>query len=204
MKKYIFLIVVLIIGLVSFGIWKKQTLTMPEYPLDSTTIDKALKEADLSWTIIAEEDSSFVGETFEGQTVYTLNKNGEVVAAISSAIKGGERYLHISFSSYHNNEYSLPKEEWEKAMVFATLLYGGFDNSHQVYNEFTNDYDMKNTVKEPRERIMGGSLGYEEMSTWENEINGVNCQVVLNRPYLSMPQEYLGLIRITSDVDTFK
>ncbi len=204
MKKYIFLVLVLIIGFGAFWGLKKQTLTIPEYPLDSTTIDKALKEADLSWTIIAEEDSSFVGETFEGQTVYTLNKNGEVVAAISSAIKSGERYLHISFSSYHNNEYSLPEEEWEKAIVFATLLYGGFDNSHQVYNEFTNDYDMKNTVKEPRKRIMGESLGYEEMSKWENEINGVNCQVVLNRPYLSMPQKYLGLIRITSDVDTFK
>jgi len=185
-------------GLGSFLGCEKQTLTMPEYPLDSTTIDKALKEAELSWMIIAEEDSSFAG-----QTVYTLNKNGEMVATISSAIKGVERYLHISFSSYHNNEYSLPKEEWEKAIVFATLLYGGFDNTHQVYNQFTNEYDMKNTVKEPRERIMGGSLGHEEMSKWENEINSVNCQVILNKPYRSMPQEYLGSIRITSDVDTF-
>jgi len=198
MKKYIFLVPMLIIGLCSFWGCEKQTLIMPKYPLDSTTIDKALQEAELSWTIIAEEDSAFAG-----QTIYTLNKNGEVVASISSAIKGGERYLHISFSSYHNNEYSLPEEEWEKAIVFATLLYGGFDNTHQVYNQFTNDYDIKNTVKEPREKIMGGSLGYEEMSKWENEINGINCQVILNKPYLSMPQEYLGSIRITSDVDTF-
>ncbi|MEW8994173.1 hypothetical protein [Clostridium sp.] len=198
MKKYIFLIPMLIIGLCSFWGCEKQTLIMPKYPLDSTTIDKALQEAELSWTIIAEEDSSFAG-----QTIYTLNKNDEMVASISSVIKGGERYLHISFSSYHNNEYSLPEEEWEKAIVFATLLYGGFDNTHQVYNQFKNDYDMKNTVKEPRERIMGGSLGYEEMSKWENEINGINCQVILNKPYRSMPQEYLGSIRITSDVDTF-
>ncbi len=58
-------------------------------------------------------------------------------------------------------------------------------------------------MKEPRERIMGGSLGYEEISKWENEINGINCQVILNKPYRSMPQEYLGSIRITSDVGTF-
>ncbi|MEG1255035.1 hypothetical protein [Clostridium sp.] len=203
MKKF-FLILMLIIGLGTFGGCEKQTLTMPEYPLDSTTIDKALQEAELSWTIIGSEDAPFVGQTIEGQTVYTLNKNGEIVATISSAIKEGERYLQIGFSPYHNNEYSLPEEEWEKAIVFATLLYGGFDNTHQVYNEFTNDYDTKNTVKEPRERIMGGSLGHEEMSKWENEINGVNCQVILNKPYRSMPQEYLGSIRITSDVDTFK
>jgi len=106
MKKYIFLIPMLIIGLCSFWGCEKQTLIMPKYPLDSTTIDKALQEADLSWTIISEEDSLFAG-----QTIYTLNKNGEMVASISSAIKGGERYLHISFSSYHNNEYSLPEEE---------------------------------------------------------------------------------------------
>ncbi|MEG1313403.1 MAG: hypothetical protein RSD40_03725, partial [Bacilli bacterium] len=89
-------------------------------------------------------------------------------------------------------------------IVLATLLYGDFDSTHQVYNQFTKEYDKKNTVKEPRERIMGGTLGHEEMSKWENEINGVNCVVILNKPYRSMPQEYLGLIRITSDVDTFK
>jgi hypothetical protein len=204
MKKYIFLILVLIIALCSFYGCQKKTLTMPEYPLDSTTIEKALKGAELSWTIIGEEDSPFVGETLEGQTVHALNKNGKIVAAISSAIKDEERFLHIGFSSYHNNEYSLPEEEWEKAIVFATLLYGGFDNTHQVYNEFTKEYDKKNTVKEPRERIVGGTLGFEEMSKWEKEIHGVNCVVILNKPYRSMPQEYLYLIRITSDVDTFK
>lgn len=195
---------VLIIALGLFFGCEKQTLTMPEYPLNSTTIDKALKGAGLSWTIIGSEHSPFVGQTLEGQTVYTLNKNGKIVATISSSIKDGERFLHIGFSSYHNNEYSLPEEEWEKAIVFATLLYGGFDSTHQVYNQFTKEYGKKNTVKEPRERIMGGTLGHEEMSKWETEINGINCKVILNKPYRSMPQEYLGLIRITSDVDTFK
>lgn len=194
----------LIIGLGTFGGCEKQTLAMPEYPLDATIIDNALKEAELSWTITSEEDSPFEGKTREGQTVYALNKDGKDIVAISSAIKGEEKFLQVGFSSYYNNEYSLPKEEWEKAIVFAALLYGGFDNKHQVYNEFTNDYDTKNTVREPRERIMGGSLGHEEMSKWQTEINGVNCQVVLNKPYRSMPQEYLGSIRITSDVDTFK
>ncbi|WFA09029.1 hypothetical protein [Tissierella sp. Yu-01] len=57
-------------------------------------------------------------------------------------------------------------------------LYGGFEDKHQVYKCFTNDYDTKNTVTVSSKKVTSNA----EVSTWQSEINGIHCLVRTERP----------------------
>lgn len=198
MKKYLCSLFFFIISLsVVYGC-EKQVLPMPVYPLDAATVTEALKEAELSWMITEEEPWP------EGQIVYTLHdEDDKLVAFILSGILNERRLLDVSFMPYSDNPtitQFMPEEEWEKAIIFATLLYGGFESKHQVYDCFTNDHGEKNTVTVPREKIVGNG----EVSTWQSEINGIYCLVRIECPYVSMPQRYLNTIRFdNTDGDAF-
>lgn len=187
MKKYLCGICVFIIGLSVLCGCAAQTLPVPSYPLDAATVTAALEDAGLPW-IIAKEES-----WLEDHTVYTLHdQNGKMVAAVSSAMRNEQRLLYITFMPYDGKiTRTMPEDEWENAIVFATILYGGFKNAHQVYDHFTNDYDTKNTVKAKSERTKDDIMGYEEVSRWADEINDVDCFVGIGQPYLNMPEKHL-------------
>jgi len=169
MKKYLCLFVFIICLSLAYGC-EKHTLPMPVYPLDTATVDAALKEAELSWIIEKEELLS------EGRILHTLHDiDGNLIAFVLSGIHNDWRLLDASFMPYSDNPTitrSLPEEEWKRVITFTTLLYGGFESKHQVYDSFTNDYDTKNTVTVPRVKIEGA-----EVSTWQSEINSIYCLV---------------------------
>ena len=131
-----------------------------------------------------------------------------MIAFVLSVKLDERRILEVSCMPHYDNAtitQSLPKEEWERVAALATCLYGGFESEHQVYDLFTKEYGMKNTVIKAYEKIMGGTMGNEEVAWWEREINGINCQMVIERPYASMPQWYLGAIRFdNADADTLR
>jgi hypothetical protein len=95
----------------------------------------------------------------------------------------------MPYSENQTITQSLPEDEWERIIVFATLLYGGFESKHQVYDSFTNDYDTKNTVTVPRVKIEG------EVSTWQSEINGIYCLVRIDRSNFNLSQSHLNTVR---------
>lgn len=202
MKKILICILVLILGLAILYKCKKQTLPVPQYPLDSDTIVAALQEWGLSYTI---EEDDWVRKERQGQSLYNLYsaENGEFVAGISSSQKDGERLLFISFPPfYFTNPISV--KEYENAIAFATLLYGGFQDQQQVYKKFTREYDRKNTEKKQYE-VSSRSLTptREGESRWERKIGATTCQITLEQPTLSEPEEYLKVIMFVSDWDTF-
>ncbi len=56
-------------------------------------------------------------------------------ADISSANYEGERVLYTIFDqSVDSNQ--IVREDWKQQIVFATLLYGGFENEEAVYQAF--------------------------------------------------------------------
>lgn len=203
MRRFFCSVVILIIGIGLFCGCKKEILSSPLYPLDTDTVLAALEEAELPWTIAQEELWP------DGRNVHTLHdENGKLVAFISSRTLGERRELDASFMPYYDNTtitQSLPEDKWESVIVFVTLLYGGFDNKHEVYSRFTDDYDTENTTKGSRLKFQGGKQIVDdgEVSVWQSEVNGIYCLVKTEQPYSSMPQEYLNTVRFANtDWDT--
>lgn len=169
---------------------------MHEYPLDIDMIAAALEEAELPWTIVEDE------LLMEGRIAYTLHDEaGSLVAFILTSIHNERRLLDASFMPYSDNPTitkALPEEEWKKAIAFATLLYGGFDSKYQVYDSFANDIDTKNTdtgsrvQEDGQKRIVMDNV---EISTWKDEINGINCTVKIEQPNIDLPERYLNTVR---------
>lgn len=199
MKKILILLLTLSMGAAILCACKKQTMPVPEYPLDADSIDAALQE----WGIVCtmQEDDS----TRQGVSLYNMQsaENGHFIFGVLSAQKDGERLLSIAFPlSYLYN--SIPAEECENAIAFATLLFGGFESTHQVYENFIQEYDTVNTEREENEFFGSNArVRVQEVSRWESIIGGTTCRIVLEHPTLSEPQEYLTDIIFASDWDTF-
>lgn len=197
MKKLLCCIPALLATICLFSGCNSPLLPVPEYPLSTAAVTDALRESELSWSV--EEGDALL----ENQSAFSLLQDETLIAGIVSTLADGRHHLFIVFPSYHNNKQSLPEQEWKKAITFATLLYGGFEDKHQIYNSFTNDYDTKNTTKWATGKIAGDTIGSEQASIWKDKINDVYCSVHLSRPYISMPQEYLNAISFSPDADTF-
>ena len=113
----------------------RQGLPVPEFPLEADVVEAALERAGLPWTIAAEESWA------EGHTVHTLHDpEGRMVAIVSSTGEPQGRMLRLSFLPSENDPYgvsvSLPAQDWEKAVILGTILYGGFAEEREVYTAF--------------------------------------------------------------------
>lgn len=202
MKKnniYILLIVffLLIISLFTFLKFQNNILTVPNYPLDIKTIESALEDSGLLWTVEQQEP------VVENQTIYYLSKDDELIGGVTSSVKDGETFLNVSAFLYYNNGYSLPKSEWENFTIFATILNGGFKNKHQIYDVFSKEYDTLNTTKFSRKNSPRTQHSIDESSLWENKINDYYVQMTLVKPDINYSEEYLNMIVISTNLDTF-
>jgi len=182
----------------------RQTLPVPEFPLDEAAVAAALYEMGLPWTIGDIETAPHT----ERQTAYMLYKDGEEIAGLTSAIgeRYGERFVAVSFILFHNNEYSLPEEVWEDAIVLITLLHGGFENAHRIYNYFRNEFGVENTERWPLE-VRGAPhhmfpFARDETAIWARMIDGVYNEIQVNRSARTQ-QEYLGAILLATDLGSF-
>lgn len=196
MKKII-LVTVVIILVFSFVKFQNKILTVPNYPVDINAVESALEASGLSWTV--EQDSPVV----EGKTVYSLSKDGELIGGIVSGLKDGETFLNVTAVLYYNNGYSLPKSEWENFISFATILNGGFKNKHQIYDVFSKEYDTVNTTKFSRKNVPRTQHSIDESSLWKNKIRDYYVQISLTKPDINYSEEYLNVIIISTNLDTF-
>lgn len=196
-KNNIYIIVFFLLITVLFLKFQNNLLTVPNYPLDINTVESALESSGLSWTL--EEEKPVV----EGQTIYSLFKDDKLIGSLISGLKDGETYLNVTTSLYYNNGYSLPQNEWENFIVFATILNGGFKNDHQIYDVFLKEYDNVNTTKYPMKNIPRTQQSIDEKSLWKNKINDYYVQISLAQPDINYSEEYLYMIIISTNLDTF-
>lgn len=204
MKKILTAIIVLSIG-IGIGILllgKKQTLPVPEYPLNADSINIALQEWGLSCT---QQEDDWVREARPEQSLFGFysTENEKFVVSVSSGEKDGERILFVTFPPF-NTDNTISATECKKAIVFATSLFGGFESKHQVYNNFISEYDTVNTERVKYEAASRGVTPMREGgSRWESNIGGIFCRIDLVQPILSEPQEYLSVISFSTNWDTF-
>lgn len=132
------------------SVCKKDVLPQPTFPLDEEVITVALKKSGLPG-ILSESETTFSGEgrrihivrsptiTYS-DTIRTEEADANpstrlLMAGISSVTMEGQRVLTIIFDQIDVSD-QMTWEDWKHQIVFATLLYGGFEDEEQVYRAF--------------------------------------------------------------------
>lgn len=147
---------------IDIDLW--QPLQVPEYPLDIKTVSEALEERTISCKV--EEMGQIPGETEDYKvTGYTLKakEDNKLLAEMTSFLRGEDRGYTLSLNSF-DADVRLCETECKDAIVLSTILFGGFENDHQVYDEFIQNFDS------------------EKESSWECEIGGIECSINFSKP----------------------
>ncbi len=171
MRKLLHSIVLLCFVVICCGC-SKQEPPVTLYPPDSDTIEAALDDLGLEWTITEEEDMSEDEEV--ERILYTLcDTDKKEIAYIYLTGKENHetRSVQISFFSESEIASSLPASDWEKAIRLATILYGRFEDAGQVYKVFEDTYEETAVIDDrPGTKAKG-----EKRIRWESKVNDVSC-----------------------------
>lgn len=119
---------------------KKDERFQTTFPLEKEVITAMLKKTGLPGTISESETGSYraghIHYVVRSPTeTYNGTNNSEFFAYISSSNYEGERMLFTLFDQSVDSE-QIVWEDWKQQIVFATLLYGGFENEEEVYQAF--------------------------------------------------------------------
>lgn len=176
---------VVVLGLLCFtAACEKDVLPQPDFPLEEAVITSALKTAGLPGIISDSETESYA----EGHIKYVVRSQTEaysdkispeeaqanpssrvIIAGVDSSISEGERTLSIIFDQKDVPE-QFAWEDWKKQIVFAALLYGGFEDEEDVYQAFAGkELPKSGNLKELPEN--------ERPLEWDAQLPGGYCQV---------------------------
>ncbi len=143
-------------------------LPRPDFPLEEEVVIAALEHTGLPGVISEDETYSnaekHIAYALRDPTkTYDDTESKVLTLAISSAITKGERFLAVSFPSSPGEAARLPFvwEDWKQQIIFATLLYGGFEDEEELYRAFSNK-DIPES---------------EESYEWDAQIPGAYCRV---------------------------
>jgi len=132
------------------SIYKKDVLPQPTFPLDAEVIIVALEKSGLPGILSESETNSSVeghrthivrsptitySDIISTKEAYANPSTRLLIACISSATIEGERVLLTIFDQIDVPD-QMTWEDWKQQIVFATLLYGGFEDEEQVYQAF--------------------------------------------------------------------
>ena len=158
------------------SIGKKDVLPQPAFPLDDEVIIVALEQSGLPGILSESETTSWAdgqrmhivrsptitySDTVSTEEAYANPSTRLLTAGISSATVEGERVLITVFDQIDVSD-QMSWEDWKQQIVFATLLYGGFEDEEQVYQAFA-----------------GKELPYGEnaFQRWDVQLPGGYCTV---------------------------
>ena len=178
MKRLIFVVLAVgVFGMICFvSIYKKDVLPQPTFPLDEEVINVALEKSGLPGMLSESETTSWAegqkmhivrspmityADTISTEEAYANPSTRLLIAGISSVTIGGERVLIAVFDQIDVSD-QMSWEDWKQQIVFATLLYGGFEDEEQVYQAFA-----------------GKELPYGEnaFQRWDAQLPGGYCTV---------------------------
>ncbi len=176
LKRLIFVFLAVGVLMLCFvSIYKKDVLPQPTFPLDEEVIAVALEKSGLPGILSESETTSSVegqrmhvvrsptitySDIISTEEAYANPSTRLLIAGISSATTEGERVLITVFDQIDVSE-QMAWEDWKQQIVFATLLYGGFEDEEQIYQAFA-----------------GKELPYGENSfRWDAQLPGGYCTV---------------------------
>lgn len=187
MKKILSYICALILLIFSIFIYHKTAKIppTPEYPLSAEVINEKLKYVNLDWTVKQEIENR------PNVTTYTLYDNeNKLICLITSAGNTSEHGLQLSFLSpeYTQLGTSFSTEDWEKAILLSTILYGGFKKETELIKECDSFLKEYSSVSE-------GSPDIGIPAKWEQNINGITC-IIQMQSHENSQFMYLESIRL--------
>jgi len=182
------------------------SLPVPTFPLSEVEIVNALNESGLLWTVGELREEPVVGNVQVSN--FRLYKDTAMIGYIRSTLIDEERSIHIAFLNYSRGallgRYEMPiaiytpsKEYWENIIVFITLLFGGFDSSHQIFHHFSNEIDTVTRYSTDYSSEYFAPR-FDEHAWWERLINGVYLRIWIVRP-VNRQNEYFSDILMISD-----
>lgn len=186
--------ILIVSSLFAACISENQKLSIPEYPIDKAAIVSVLQKIGLDWEVTAQTHA--IGEP---HSVYRIYRNDTLLASVVGISAYDERSLSVLFMSFQN---ALSEDELETAIVFATLLFGGFDGTHQIYERFQAEFGVSNTTVNSIEGALPRPYVRDQTAVWVGEFKGVYCRIIVERE-ASTHIEYLARIDIVSDLETF-
>ncbi len=165
-KNIIIVIITLCIGVIVLCSYKYYSIPMLPFPLQKNALENALSASGLDWVVAKEEILK------DGHVLFWLdNTQGQPSAIVSSLESKDKRILQINFLSSKDPKSNIPQEDWKKAIQLATILYGGFKNSSEVYDNFRQTYNEKAVIDD----VPGSLSEFRERIRWENELNDIKC-----------------------------
>jgi len=154
MKRLIFVFLAVgVLGLLCFVfIFKKDVLPQPAFPLDEEVIIAALEKSGLPGILSESETTSLAegrkmhivrspmitySDTISTEEASVDPSTRLLIAGITSVTIEGERVLITVFDQIDVSD-QMSWEDWKQQIIFATLLYGGFEDEEQVYQAFAD------------------------------------------------------------------
>lgn len=152
MKRLIYVFIAAgVLGMLCFvSFYKKDALPQPAFPLDEEVISVALEKSGLPGILSESETTSLAegrrmhvvrspaitySDTISTEEAYADPSTRLLIAVISSGTIEGERVLITVFDQIDVPD-QMSWEDWKQQIVFAALLYGGFEDEEQVYRAF--------------------------------------------------------------------
>ncbi|NLT58344.1 MAG: hypothetical protein GXX99_05205 [Clostridiales bacterium] len=181
---------------------QKETLPVPDYPLDLATVEQALAEWGVDCTVKADPVTTANGMALSAFRVFSAEDETHL-CTVNSGLRNGERVLTISFPAF-SAPNALTPEQSQGALAFAARLFGGFAHADQVHEHFVKEYNnthtgrVKSNVYRSDNRFTLGTT-----ARWGRLIDGIACQIILVQPSVEDPQESIKELLLSSDWDTF-
>lgn len=167
---YLFLAVSVLGVLFSLTGCKKDERFQTAFPLEEEVITATLEKVGLPGIISQSETDSYR----EGHMHYVVRSptetydgtnNSVFIADISSSHYEGERLLYTTFDQRVDSN-QIEWEDWKQQIVFATLLYGGFENEEDVYQAFLE------------KQLPDGQTPFDDHpQLWDAQLSGGYCKV---------------------------
>lgn len=143
--KSLFLLVCVFGILCSVTSCKRSEKFQTAFPLDEVVVTDTLEQAGLPGTISDSEsetslqtkkDIHYTHYVVRDETEhYDNTETGMFVTDILSADYKGKRMLYMTFDQRIASN-QIEWENWKAYIVFAALLYGGFENEEDIYQAF--------------------------------------------------------------------
>lgn len=165
----------------AFSGCKKDGTPQPAFPLEQSVVSAALEQTGLPGGISETETISNTAEHIsyvlrDPVKTYGDSENKLMTATISSAITEGERFLQIIYlSPYSTEKPAFAWEDRKQQMLFAALLYGGFEDDEELYRVFF-EQEMPEATVPPIYRE-GDKQTIEERLEWDAKLPSGYCRV---------------------------
>lgn len=139
-RPYLFLLICVLGILCILAVYKQGGSDQTAFPLEEDVVTEILEKVGLPGVISQAETSSpasgSINFVVRSETeYYEGTENPVLIAGISSANYKGKRILSTVFDQSVVSE-QIEWEDWKQQIVFATLLYGDFENEEEVYLAF--------------------------------------------------------------------